>query len=122
MQEEFNRVGDYTLRVDFNRHEETRDGVQKCDGYTKLFNFMSRQVTTIHRDWLWEGRGGDAAGTSSLSSATNIQSFDDLPSDNEIKYMHAKLMALEGKPPALEDVLPKGLGKLPASLRAPNQG
>ena len=122
MEEQFNRLGDYTLRVDFRRQEEVRDGVQKCDGYTKLFNFLSRQVTTIHRDWLSEGRGSGAAGNSAVSTSTIIESFDALPSDAEVKYMHAKLIALEGKPPALDDVLPKGPGKLPSALRPATQG
>ncbi len=122
MQEEFNRVGDYTLRIDFRRNDIERGGVQKCDGYTKLFNFLSRQVTTIHRDWLSEGRGSSAGGNSAVAASTTIESFDSLPSDAEVKYMHAKLVTLGGTPPELEDVLPKTPAKLPAALRPANQG
>ena len=117
MQEEFNKVSDYTLRIDFRRHEATFDGVQKHTGYTRTFNFLSRQVTTTQRDWLVEGRGTQAAGTSALAAQTFIESFDDLPSDAEIKYMHAKLVELGGKPPALEDVMPNDLHK-PSGLKS----
>lgn len=118
MEEQFNKVGTSTLRVDFRRNEMNSGGVEKYDGYTKLFNFLAREVTTIHRDWLLEGRGSSAAGTSAVTSHTSIQSFDDLSSTAEVAAMHRKLVELGGKPPGLDEVLPAMLNKKPAGLRS----
>ncbi|MDE1152970.1 MAG: hypothetical protein PW788_10575 [Micavibrio sp.] len=118
MNEQFNAISGYMLRIDFRREDYSHGGVQKSDGYTRIFNFLAREVTTVTRDWVSEGRGSSAAGTSSVSSSSHIQSFDDLPSDLEIRHMHAKLLELGGKPPALEDILPNTIGKKPGRLRA----
>ncbi|MCC7037462.1 MAG: hypothetical protein IT560_09180 [Alphaproteobacteria bacterium] len=118
MEEEFNKVGAATLRVDFRRYEGNFDGLRKYDGYTKLFNFLSREVTTTHREWLGQSRGSDAAGVSALSSHTQMQSFDDLSSTAEVAAMHAKLVELGGTPPGLDEVLPAQLNKKPAGLRS----
>ncbi len=118
MEEQFNKVGSATLRVDFRRNEMNSGGVEKYDGYTKLFNFLAREVTTIHRDWLLEGRGSSSAGTSSVASHASVQSFDDLSSTAEVAAMHAKLVALGGTPPDLSEVLPAMLNKKPAGLRS----
>ena len=117
MQEVFNKISDYALRVDLQHYEHTRGGVEKYDGYTRIFNFLSRQVTTTVRDWMMEGRGSSAGGTSALAAQTTIQSFDELPSDAELRYMHGKLIELGGTPPALEEVLPSGLHKHNAGLK-----
>jgi len=121
MQEQFNAVSGYMLRIDFRREDYTRDGVQKSDGYTRIFNFLSREVATLHRDWLSEGRGSSAGGTSAVSSTSHIQSFDDLASDLELRHMHAKLLELGGTPPALEDILPNTIGKKAGGLRPAGQ-
>ncbi|MDI1228172.1 MAG: hypothetical protein PSY14_10860 [bacterium] len=118
MEEEFNKVGAATLRVDFRRNEGSFDGVRKYDGYTKLFNFLAREVTTIHRDWLTQSRGSEAGGTSALSSHTSVRSFDDLSSSAEVTAMHAKLVELGGTPPTLDEVLPAQMNKKPAGLRS----
>jgi hypothetical protein len=117
LSETFNRIGDHILRVDFKRDEGTCDDVWKYNGYTRMFNFLSRQVTTVHRDWLCEGRGSEAGGSSALSSHVIVESFDDLPSAGELKLMHAKLRELGGSPPALDDILPGAVGKT-AKVRA----
>ncbi|MBI1214455.1 MAG: hypothetical protein GC185_01390 [Alphaproteobacteria bacterium] len=116
MEEEFNKVGDYTLRVDFEQYK----GKYKYEGYTKMFNFLARQVTTTHRDWVCEGRGSSSGGSAAVSAQTRVESFDDLPSTAEVKYMYNKLVELGGKPPALEEVLGDTLDKRPVSrLRQP---
>ena len=114
MMETFNKVSDYTLRIDHSHREGSYDGVERHSGYTRSFNFLSRQLTTTHRDWLVEGRGSNAGGSSAIAAQTFIESFDDLPSDAEIKLMHAKLVELGGRPPALEEVLPNGMNKTPS--------
>jgi hypothetical protein len=118
LEEEFNRVGDHILRVDFRQQEGRFSDIYKYNGYTRLFNFLSRQVTTIHRDWLCEGRGSGAAGEAALSSHVETQSFDALPSAEELKIMYKKLKELGGAPPPLEDILPEALGKSGPRLRS----
>lgn len=117
LSEEFNRVGDYILRVDFRLQEGRYSDVVKYNGYTRIFNFLSRQVTTIHRDWMCEGRGSQAGGTSAMASHVETQGFDDLPSAEEITVMHRKLCELGGTPPALEDVIPENIAKAAPRLR-----
>lgn len=118
MKETFNKVGSYIIRHDIRQHEGTDDGVRKYNSYSRTFNFLSRQVTTIHRDWLYESRGGEAAGSAALATHERTESFDDLPSDAEVKFMHQKLVELGGTPPSLEEVLPDNLGKKSSGLRS----
>ena len=119
MEEKFEKIGDYTLRVDAKQNEGSDNGIRKYNSYTKMFNFLARQVTTIHRDWVYEPRGGDAGGTSALSTHARVESFDELPSTGEIRYMHGKLKELGGTPPALEEILPDALDKKSPRLRTP---
>ena len=106
MEENFTKLNDYTLRVT----AEERTGYRR-EGYTKLFNFLARQVTTTHRDWLFEDRGSSAAGEAAMATTTIVESFDDLPGTGEVELMHKKLIDLDGKPPALDTVLPPRLHK-----------
>jgi hypothetical protein len=121
MEETFNKIGDYTLRLDAKNYEGSENGVRKYNGYTKLFNFLARQVTTIHRDWLLEGRGSDAAGVAAVATHATLESFDDLPSTGEIKYMYNKLVELGGTPPPLDEILPAALDKKSPRLQAPGK-
>ena len=118
---EFNKLNDYTLRADTKVYEGSDNGVKRYSGYSRTFNFLARQVTTVHRDWLSEGRGSSAGGSAAIATHVMTESFDDLPSAEELKVMHAKLVELQGKPPALEDVLPNTLGKKNNMLRAVSQ-
>lgn len=117
MEENFDKIGDYTLRIDASQKEPSDDGVRRGNGYTKLFNFLARQVTTIHRDWVYEGRGANAGGTSALCTHTCTESFSDLPSTAEVRVMHAKLISLGGHPPALEEILDDTFDKKPLRPR-----
>lgn len=110
MEENFTRLNDYTLRVT----AEERSGYRR-EGYTKLFNFLARQVTTTHRDWLFEDRGSSAAGEAAMATTTLVESFDDLPGTGEVELMHRKLIELDGNPPALDAVLPPRIHKKPAT-------
>lgn len=110
MEEAFSKLNDYTLRVT----AEERSGYRR-EGYTKLFNFLARQVTTTHRDWLFEDRGSNAAGEAAMATTTIVESFDDLPGTGEVALMHAKLKELGGKPPALDAVLPQRVHKKPGA-------
>lgn len=118
MEETFHKIGDYILRVDVENSHPRDNGVRRGDSISRTFNFRARQITTTERSWIYESRGADAAGTSALSTHSRTESFDDLPGDSEIPLMHAKLLSLDGKPPPLEDVMPKILGKQ-SSLRSP---
>mgnify|MGYP000944811321 CR=1 FL=1 len=110
MEEKFTKLNDYTLRVT----AEERSGYRR-EGYTRLFNFLARQVTTTYRDWLFEDRGSNAAGEAAMSATTFVESFDDLPGTGEVALMHGKLKALGGNPPALDSVLPDRLHKKPGT-------
>jgi len=121
IEQEYDKIDDYILRVDVKLNEGSDNGVRKYNSYTRMFNFLARQVTTIHRDWLYEGRGSSAAGDAAIATHERTESFDDLPSAAEVKYMHGKLVELGGRPPALEEVLPEGLDKPGPRLRAPGR-
>lgn len=85
----------------------------------RVFNFTARQVTTIYE------RGGiqkytipaassysDKTGYSAaVTSSMEIHNFHDLPNPDEIRQMHERLVKAGGKPPALDDVMGKGIGK-----------
>lgn len=118
LQEDFKKVDGHILRHDVKEYEGSTDGVRKYNSYTRTFNFLSRQVTTIHRDWLFESRGSSAAGTSAIATHEKTENFDDLASDAEVKFMHKKLVELGGTPPSLEEVLPNSLGKKSSGLRS----
>lgn len=104
--EKFDMPNDYTLRVSLIEEEHNNDGVRKFNSYSRIFNFLARQVTVIHRDWTAEGRSSDAAGTSSVSAHVETQSFDDLPSSAEVEFMHKELVDRGGNPPSLDEILP----------------
>ena len=110
MEEKITKLNDYTLRVT----AEERSGYRR-EGYTKLFNFLARQVTTTHRDWLFEDRGSSAAGEAAMATTTIVESFDDLPGTGEVALMHKKLIELGGTPPALDTVLPPRIHKKPGA-------
>lgn len=63
---------------------------------TRIFNFESRQVTTIYNDWIVAGNG------SGVSSQMHVQNFSEVESQDEIRSMHAKLKEEGGNPPELE--------------------
>lgn len=122
MKQNFYKVDDYILRADTELQQLSDNGIRRGDGISRIFNFLSRQVTTVDRAWVYEARGSSAAGTSAISSNSRVESFDDLPGSGEIAHMHAKLCELGGKPPALADVMPKNIGKSAApGLRSPAQ-
>jgi hypothetical protein len=99
---------DYTLRV----HAEEFTNASHSRSITQLFNFKAAQVTTLAREWI---------SVSGVTSSTQmiIQNFSDIESKEEIREMHAKLVALGGKPPSLEDILPGMDGK---KLLSPQKG
>lgn len=104
-QETFTVENPYTLRVDrdhFSYSSQSR-------GITREFNFKARQVTTVYHDQLRTSNG--VAVTSQMA----VQNFCDIEGTDEIRDMHAKLVELGGKPPAIDDLLgTPGKGKLSA--------
>lgn len=114
MQEDLIKLNDYTLVQKIEAPDTTRrgysDGLKVLSQVTRTFNFLAAQLTTTTRDVTYEGRGGDASGTSAVHTQTFIQNFEDMQSDREVAYMHKKLIELEGNPPPLEEIT-GGLGK-----------
>lgn len=83
----------------------------------RYFNFASKQITVIYSnekttstkaysapDYIRQFGGKSDVSTSSaiaLTSQMQIQNFADIPSQDEIKLMHAKLKDMGGNPPTL---------------------
>lgn len=115
MKEELIKLNDYTLIQKTEAPDVTRSGyssgLKALSQVTRTFNFLAAQLTTTTRDITYEARGSEAGGTSAVHTQTFIQNFEDMQSDREIAYMHKKLVELDGKPPALEEVLGNNLGK-----------
>lgn len=113
MKETFTKVNDYTLQQTLAEPvTEIRayDTFQVYSRLTRTFNFLAAQVITTTRDMTFQSRGSSAGGSSSVSTQTTVQNFSDIQSDAEIRFMHKKLVSLQGHPPAIDDVL-RGLGK-----------
>ncbi|HYD19060.1 MAG TPA: hypothetical protein VEF76_11325 [Patescibacteria group bacterium] len=85
---------------------------------SRLFNFKARQLTTIYErggtqefkipDGHYSSTPGYAA---AVTSSMTVQNFRDLEGSDEIAEMHAKLVDLGGKPPALNEILPQKMDK-----------
>lgn len=118
MEEKFKKLNDYTLQVSVDMSPEDSDisyhTHRERSALTRVFNFRAAQVTTIMQQssyiacsYHYEGGAGVAN-----ASQMSVQNFDDVQSQMEIDFMHAKLKELGGKPPALEQ-LRGGLNKKP---------
>lgn len=123
MKETFEKVNDYTLRVD-----QTLESKDDSIGYaassqhtnlTRLFNFEAAQITTIVKtSSLVANRYGHNGGAGASDSVQmHITDFEDLTSVRELSRMHKKLIELGGKPPVLDDVV-GNLGKKRPGLKA----
>lgn len=119
MQEDFEKVNDYTLRVSsvlYSAKKDHHNTIEKRDiELTRIFNFESAQVTTIGTSATVTMPKPGYSGGSGVSDSMQITitDFADLSSTLEIARMHGKLKELGGKPPALEEVLGNNLGKKP---------
>jgi hypothetical protein len=93
---------------------------------SRIFNFTAQQVVTLYE------RGGaeeytipkgSEYGSSSkgrsvaVTSAMQVQNFDELPNQDDIVHMHAELKKRGGKPPSLENILGR-LNKLKPGLKS----
>lgn len=89
----FEKLNDYTLSVinDFARHSEADPELRR------IFNFKAREVTSITTLWY----------KVAVSTAMTVKSFSDLDSLDEVELMHAKLVEMEGHPPALDEIVRK---------------
>jgi hypothetical protein len=118
VEEDFTKENDYTLVTELKESHSEGSGSwgesKAClvSSIRRTFNFLSAQVTTVTRDWAYqrtlEGTGGSS---SAVSTTTQIQNFDDVQSNAEIKFMHAKLIGMGGKPPSLEEIFPNEMHK-----------
>lgn len=108
MKEELIKLNDYTLVQKTEASDTTRSGysggLKVLSQTMRTFNFLSAQLTTTTRDVAYEGRGGDAGGSTDIATQTFIQNFDDMQSGREVAHMHAQLIALGGNPPPLEEI------------------
>jgi hypothetical protein len=107
IKEDFTKLNDYTLRVEHSE-ERSHSNTRLRISHARTFNFLARQVETIHSENLYDYKNDVPV---SLSTYGRVESFDELPSSLEIKFMHAKLIEMEGKPPALEEILPNEMHK-----------
>lgn len=115
---EYSMDNDYTISETTARRKDLAHGFVAVSTITRTFNFLAQQVTTHTLDALMGNSGGyKIGGTSGINSSQSQQHFDDFRSDGEIIFMHEKLTALGGKPPAIEDIT-RSLGKKPAGLAA----
>jgi len=124
MKETFTKINDYTLQQQLEAPKETVNAYQELQIHsriTRIFNFEAAQLTTTTRDITFQSRGGDAGGSSSVSTQTSIQNFEDIQSGTEIARMHKKLQEQGGNPPALETIT-GGLGKRPGLSATRNGG
>jgi hypothetical protein len=113
MAEKFVKENDYSLSVIRKEHLSLLHEypTEIFSEMRREFNFAAAQITTTRTAIIHQQRGYHVAGSSSISTTTNIQNFDDVQSSGEIAIMHAKLIALGGNPPPLEEVLSGGFGK-----------
>ncbi len=126
---DYHRIDPTTLAVVSSlAHDKSDWGAPRL---TRIFNFISRQVTTIyergvlqeytipkHTDYGSSSKGYSAAVTSSMQ----IHDFKDLPNPDEIVQMHAKLRERGGKPPPLDEVM-QGIPQMKkGTLKAPAAG
>lgn len=87
----FEKLNDYTLSVTFDFARQA----QADPELRRIFNFQSRQITSIYSMWYSSG----------LSTTMQVQRFSDLDSLDEVQTMHQKLCDLGGSPPALSQIL-----------------
>ena len=102
---------DYTLKNEYTLVESEQvlndggNGVRIKGFITRAFNFLACEITTRTNDLAFEGRGNQSGGSAAVSSTYTIQKFSELDSLGEVRFMHAKLVEMGGKPPALEEVV-----------------
>jgi hypothetical protein len=109
--EEYVKENDYTISA--LRQRETV--LVKADypltavsSLTRSFNFLAQLVTTVTRDYVYQAGGYKYGGSSGVSVTTAVQNFDDIQSQGEIEAMHARLKALGGNPPELDELAKEG--------------
>ncbi len=127
MKETFEKINDYTLRVDvqmLNTNSQISSSeMRRTVTLSRVFNFEAAQVTTIGTSATVvvprQGYSG-GAGVSDTMDVT-VTDFADLSSTRELERMHAKLRDLGGTPPVLDEVL-GGLGKKAPGLSPRKNG
>lgn len=118
--ETFNKINDYTLRLEQKETEKSGYRVELRTKCSRTFNFLARQVDVVYSAHAYNTYNAEAT---QPSTQMRVESFDEMPSTLEIKFMHAKLIEMGGKPPALEDILPNEMFKGKQGPRAvPSSG
>ncbi len=120
----YKKLADDTLSVSYDLSNADDWGNPSL---SRIFNFTAQQVVTLYeRGGLKKYRQPETdydsqnAFASAVTSSMQVQNFADLPNQAEIAPLHAKLIELGGKPPALETVLHK-LDKPRPALGTPHK-
>jgi hypothetical protein len=108
----FKKLDDVTLQATETLGEKPHDW--GSPQLRRIFNFRSRQVTTIYERGglqsfnLPRGSYNNETGyAAAVTSSMQVQNFRDIEGQEEIAFMHEKLVKLGGRPPALDDLSKK---------------
>lgn len=107
----YKKLANDTIVATYDLQQEKDWGAPRL---SRIFNFTAQQVVTLYeRGGMQEytiPRGSDYGSNSTgrsvaVTSAMQVQNFDDLPNQDDIAQMHAELVRRGGKPPALENII-----------------
>lgn len=107
----YKKLADDVISASYDLAEEKDWGAPRL---RRIFNFTAQQVVTLYERGGTESYtipAGSNYGSSSkgysaaVTSAMQVQNFDDLPNQDDIAAMHGQLKKLGGKPPALDTIL-----------------
>lgn len=119
----YKKLADDTIAATYDLQQDKDWGAPRL---SRIFNFTAQQVITLYeRGGITEytipkgyNYGSDSKGRSvAVTSAMQVQNFDELPNQEDIAQMHAELVKRNGKPPALEKILGR-LDKSKPGLKA----
>lgn len=107
----YRKLADDVISASYDLTEEKDWGGPRL---RRIFNFTAQQVVTLYERGgtqeytIPKGSeyGSNSTGRSvAVTSAMQVQNFDELPNQDDIAAMHGKLKELNGKPPALDAIL-----------------
>src|SRR4051812_20924546 len=93
--EDYIKDNDYTLSI-VRKGENSSGSTNFSSSITRSFNFAAQQMTTFTRDITWQDQqlGYHTAGSTAVAATSTVQRFDEFQSQDEIKLMRDKLVAL----------------------------
>ena len=111
MSVQYKKLAPDTIAASYNLQQDKDWGAPRL---SRIFNFTAQQVITLYerggiQDYTipaGSNYGSSSTGRSAaVTSAMQVQNFDDLPNQDDIAQMHAELTKRGGKPPELEKIL-----------------